>query len=144
MYFPFGKIFNKGLKEEDKKEGLLKALRNIEHKNEDQLKAIEDQRKKQLVSIKNIDIGSKLAKVIASFSRLDLEVEKLIDEIKDEQNATNFGKLLCVKTDGKTYFNFCISEDSQKLASDIYYYCIRHLLLRVNEKMQKMINTKIY
>ena len=29
-YSPMGKIFNKGLKEEDKKEGLLKRLENIE------------------------------------------------------------------------------------------------------------------
>ena len=29
-----GKVFNKGLNEEDKKEGLLKRLKNIEDKNE--------------------------------------------------------------------------------------------------------------
>ena len=32
-YSPLGKIFNKGLGEEDKKEGLLKRLKNIEDKN---------------------------------------------------------------------------------------------------------------
>ena len=47
---PLGKIFNKGLSEEDKK-GLLKKLKNIEGKNEEQLKAIEDQGKKQLEEI---------------------------------------------------------------------------------------------
>ena len=31
-YSPLGKIFNKGLSEEDKKEGLLKKLKNIEDK----------------------------------------------------------------------------------------------------------------
>ena len=44
-YSPLGKIFNKGLKEEDKKEGILKRLENIKDKNEQQLKAIEDQGK---------------------------------------------------------------------------------------------------
>ena len=39
-YSPLGKLFNKGLKEEDKKEGLLKRLKNIEDKND------EDQGKK--------------------------------------------------------------------------------------------------
>ena len=39
-YSPLGKFFNKGLKEEDKKEGLLKRLKNIEDKSEEQLKAI--------------------------------------------------------------------------------------------------------
>ena len=47
-YSSLGKIFNKGLdKEEDKKEGLLKRLKNIEDKNEEQLKAIEDQKEIQ-------------------------------------------------------------------------------------------------
>ena len=34
-YSPFGKIFNKGLDKDDKKEGLLKRLENIEDKNEE-------------------------------------------------------------------------------------------------------------
>ena len=38
-----GKISNKGLKEEDKKEGLFKRLKNIEDKNDEPLKAIKDQ-----------------------------------------------------------------------------------------------------
>ena len=45
-YSPLGKIFNKGLSEDDKKEGLLEKIKNIECKNEEQLKAIEDQGKK--------------------------------------------------------------------------------------------------
>ena len=37
-YSPLGNIFNKGLSEEDKKEGLLEKLKNIEDKNEELLK----------------------------------------------------------------------------------------------------------
>ena len=37
-YSPLGKIFNKGLSEDDKKEGLLKKLKNIEDKNKQLLK----------------------------------------------------------------------------------------------------------
>ena len=33
-YFPLGKIFNKRLGEEDKKEGLFKRLENIKDKNQ--------------------------------------------------------------------------------------------------------------
>ena len=47
-YSPLGKIFNKGLSEDDKKEGLFKRLKNIEDKNKEQLKAIEDHGQKQL------------------------------------------------------------------------------------------------
>ena len=39
-YSPLGKIFNKSLSEDDKKEGLLKRLENVKDKNEEQLKAI--------------------------------------------------------------------------------------------------------
>ena len=63
-----GKIFNKGLSEEDKKEGLLKKLKNIEDKNKEQLKAIEDQGKKQLEQLKNID-KSKTLKIIDKISK---------------------------------------------------------------------------
>ena len=44
-YSPLGKIFNKGLSKEDKKEGILRRLKNIDDKNNTQLLAIEDQRK---------------------------------------------------------------------------------------------------
>ena len=47
-YSLMGKVFNKGLDEKDKKEGLLKRLRNIETKNEEQLKANSFLKKKNL------------------------------------------------------------------------------------------------
>ena len=53
-YSPLSKFFNKGSKEEDKKEGLLKRLKSIEGKNKEQLKAIKDQGEKQLDAIKKI------------------------------------------------------------------------------------------
>ena len=46
-------VFNKGLDESDKKEGVLKRLNNIEGKNKDQLGAIKDDGEKQLDAIKN-------------------------------------------------------------------------------------------
>ena len=39
-YSPLGKIFNKGLDKDDQKEGLFKRLKNIEDKNEEQLKLL--------------------------------------------------------------------------------------------------------
>ena len=50
-YFPLGKVFNKGLDKDDQKQTILKRLKNIEGKNEEQLKPIEDQGKKQLDAI---------------------------------------------------------------------------------------------
>ena len=50
-YSPVGKVFTKGLEKEDKKEGLLKRLKNVEDKKKAQLKVIEDEGKKQLVCL---------------------------------------------------------------------------------------------
>ena len=64
-YSPLGKFFNKGLEEKDKKEGLLKRQKNTEGKNEEQLKAIEDQRKvfKNLIADKiSIDTANEYQK----------------------------------------------------------------------------------
>ena len=81
-YFPLGKILNKGLSEEDGKEGLFKRIEKIEGKNEEQLKAIEDQGKKQLEEIKNINIGSKPFKTINFFSTISGQAKKIMDNIK--------------------------------------------------------------
>ena len=45
---PLGKVFNKGLDESDKKEGLLKRLKYIEGNNKDQLDPIKDQLEKKI------------------------------------------------------------------------------------------------
>ena len=67
-YSPLGKIFNKGLDKDDKKEGLFKRLENIKDKNEEQLQAIKDQGEKQLKEIKNLD-KSKTLKAVGEVSK---------------------------------------------------------------------------
>ena len=47
-YSPLGQVFNKGSNFNEKQEGLLKRLKNIEDKTDNQLQAIEDQGNKQL------------------------------------------------------------------------------------------------
>ena len=42
-YSPLGQVFNEGLYVNEKNEGLLKRLKNIEGKNEQQLEAIRNQ-----------------------------------------------------------------------------------------------------
>ena len=82
MYSLFSKVFNQGMKEEDNKKGLLKRLRNIEGNNEEHLKAIEDQGKKQLDAMKNIKTDSKSLKTIRFFSVISPEAKKVLDELK--------------------------------------------------------------
>ena len=63
-----GKIFNKGLHKDDKKEGVFKRLENTKDKNEEQLQAIKDQGEKQLKELKNID-KNKTLKAIDKISK---------------------------------------------------------------------------
>ena len=68
-YSPLDEIFNKELDKDDKKEGLFKRLENIKDK-------CEDQSKKQLDAIKNINVSSKRLKTIGFFSTLSDEAKK--------------------------------------------------------------------
>ena len=109
---PLGKIFNKGLdKGKHKKEGLSKRIKNIEDKNEKQLKAIEK---------------SKSLKSVSYFSQLSTKAKELFEKVKKEKNDIDPEKFVCVKTDG-TIFNFSKFKNSIDLALNIY--------------MQKMNNT---
>ena len=56
-YSPLGQVFNKGLKTDEKNEGQLKRLKNIEGKNEQQLDLIRDQGNRQLDLIGKINTG---------------------------------------------------------------------------------------
>ena len=104
-YSPLGKIFNKGLSEDDKKEGLFKRLKNIGNaqKNlirDDDNESIyytprskfddkDDQDKKQ--QIKNID--TKPPNIFNYLKSLSQEAKYLMDEIEDEDDDIDINKL---------------------------------------------------
>ena len=92
-YSPLGKIFNKGLSEEDKEEGLLKRLKNIDKKNNTAF----EQRKKQLEEIKD----SKLLKTIGFFSIMSEKAKKLIDNIEKPDGWLENAQLVCTETNAK-------------------------------------------
>ena len=80
------KIFNKELDKEDKKEGLFKRLKNIEDKNEEQLKVLKDQAEKQpLISkVKNLNFSNVPfrnlldAKSMEVFNKIEITMKLLI------------------------------------------------------------------
>ena len=74
-------FFNKGLKEEDKKAGLLKILKNIQDKNEEQLKAIKNK-------TENIKEATDLDE-----EPLSLEARELIEEIRTIQEDVDHRKI---------------------------------------------------
>ena len=119
-YSPLGKIFNKGLSEDDKKEGLLKRLKNIESKNEVNLQAIKDQGEKQMREIKNINKINTL-KVIDEIRRKNTDANKILLDIKKIDETLDNAELVCTKTDG-TKYNFNIFALPSKFIEKIHNY----------------------
>ena len=72
-YSPLGKIFNKGLSEDDKKEGLFKRLQNIEGK-------IKSENKRESEPIKN----EEQSKIVKGESIVTDKKSKEIELLKDK------------------------------------------------------------
>ena len=83
----------------------MKKLKNIEGKNEEKLKAIEDQGKKQLEKlIDKINIGkNKTLKIIDKISRKNDEANKVLLEFRKIDKALDNEDFVCTKTDGTKY-----------------------------------------
>ena len=123
-YSPLSKFFNKRLKEEDKKEGLLKRLQNIEDKSEEWLKAIKSKNK----NIKVVtDIGEE---------PIIPEAKRLIEEIKIIQKDADYRKLKITGGYENTY-NFSDYKTFKELFRDLYY---RNMTTDEAEKKQNELN----
>ena len=97
-----GKIFNKGLSEDDKKERLLKRLENIKDTNITQLQAIKDQGEQQLRELKNIG-KSRTLKAISEIGRKNDEANKILLNVNKIDAKLDNAELVCTKTDGTKY-----------------------------------------
>ena len=134
-YFPLGKIFNKGLSEDDKKEGLFKRLENIKDKTEEQLQAIKDPGEKQLKELKNID-KSKTLKAIGEISRKNNQANELLSKFRKIDETLDNAELVCTKTDG-TKYNFNIFALSLKFIKKIHNY---EIILDESREIRKVNN----
>ena len=114
----------------------MKRLKIIEGKNEEQLKAIEDQEKKQLEEIKNINIGSKLLKTISFFSTINKKAKELMENIKQIDDWLGSAQLICTKTDGKTKDDF--NDFTSPLKSTSKIYCRDLTLQEAKDDQQEL------
>ena len=102
-YSPLGKIFNKGLNEDHKKEGLFKRLKTIENaqKNKINNKDRKDEDKKQQQQNNNID--TKPLNVFDYLKSLSQEAKDLMDEIEEVNDDIDDGKLLFIGSNKETF-----------------------------------------
>ena len=94
-YSPLGKVFTDGLNKSDKKEGLLKRLKNIEKKDNNQLLALRDINRPPTRGRENYDsdddddddddVNNEYKKIIEDYKNNKIkrkEIEKQINKIK--------------------------------------------------------------
>ena len=87
-YSPLGQAFNKELDFSERQEGLLKRLKNIEDKTDDQLVAIRDQGDRQLDLLGNFNTGRKIIEFENKrLSRLKKGIDDKEDEIVANRNS---------------------------------------------------------
>ena len=89
-YSPLGQVFHKGLDGSDKKEGLLKRLKNIENKNEQQLEAIRDQGETQLNLVNKSRVGKLEIKSVPGSKAQQLRdvINEIVEEYEDKYFST--------------------------------------------------------
>ena len=113
-YSPLGKIFNKGLSEDDKKEGLFKRLENIKDKNEELINTLSATNKAPKNKINNqskkliYDVNHSFAKLrnIDNIKKLSLDsMSNLIKEYHKKFN--NLNKLKPQKENNKKQKQDC-------------------------------------
>ena len=138
-YSPLGKIFNKGLSKDDKKEGLFKRLENIKDTNLTSLQAIKDQGEKQLKRLQNIE-KSKTPRVINEIGRKNDEANKILFNIKKINKKLRNAELVCTKTDG-TKYDFNIFTLPLEFVEEIHNYETTLDEAKDNQdKLEKLIN----
>ena len=125
-YSPLGKVLTKGLDEEDKKDGLLKRLKNIEDK------------KQQLKILKNKNENIKEVTDLVKES-LSPEVQALIEEIRTIQKDVGYRKLTIRGGNNSTY-DFSDFETFKELFRDLYYkkMTIDNAKIKQNEFYSKL------
>ena len=85
-YSPLGKIFNKGLSEDDKKEGILKRLENIKDKNDELLNTFNTTNKasKNKINIQNKNLVYDSNHSFVKFKNIeDLSLDSMHNRLKN-------------------------------------------------------------
>ena len=107
-YSPLGQVFNKGLNADEKQEGLLKRLKNIE-----------DTTDRQLEENKNNKLGVKSI-VYAVKEELSQEAKNILEKLNNQEKLINYKKLSFRGVNNKDY-DFTNFSSLRELFNAIYY-----------------------
>ena len=129
-YSPLGKIFNKGLKEEDKKEGILKRLENIKDKNEELLNTFSTTNKVNKAPKNKINNQSKnliynTQHSFAKFKNIDdikeLSLDSMHKKLKDFHKKFTKLKNVIPQTEANKNLKEKVLDNVGDLFNELYY-----------------------
>ena len=140
-YSPLDKIFNRGLSEDDKKEGLFKRLKNIENKikdeNKKELKSIKNEEQSEALKVESTVDGRKPKKIVLLKDKLDYIIKSF------DSNFNSIGKNFLIKLakDEKriNYNNLFFSIGDNSIVKDADFLKeIGTLQIKVKNKKKKI------
>ena len=135
-YSPLGKIFNKGLSEDDKKEGLFKRLENIKDKNEELINTLSTTNKAPKNKINNqskkliYDVNHSFAKLRNIDDIKKLSLDSMFNIMKDHHKKFNSLNKLKIRTKD----NEKRKEEVLNNAGDIYNKLFDIYVRKYNKK----------
>ena len=118
QYFPLGQVFNKGLDVSEKNEALLKRIKSIEGKNEQQLDLIRDQGERQLEETKSFSVSNKPKEI--KFDGEESKESKLLRQEIKKISRKNSNKKYVIVSSNRTLYDFSVFKDLNSFVLDIY------------------------
>ena len=123
-YSPLGQVFNKGLKTDEKQEGLLKRFKNIEDKTDKQLNKNKDSQ----LGIKSIGYTIK--------EELSQEAKNMLEKLNNQEKLINYKKLY-FKGGNNLDYDFSEYRSLKEIFKAIYY---RNIRIEKAERIQDEFN----
>ena len=122
-YSPLGKIFNKALSEEDKKEGILKRLENIKDKNDELLNTFNTTNKasKNKINVQNKNLVYDSNQRFVKFKNIeDLSLDSMHNRLKDFSKQITNLKNVSSRTKEKKELKNKVLYDARDLYNNLY------------------------
>ena len=122
-YSPLGKIFNKGLSEDDKKEGILKRLENIKDKNDELLNTFNTTNKasKNKINVQNKNLVYDSNQRSVKFKNIeDLSLDSMHNRLKDFSKQITNLKNVSSRTKEKKELKNKVLYDARDLYNNLY------------------------
>ena len=97
----------------------MKRLKNIEGKNEQQLKAIKDQGEKQLHLAKKTNQVDGFTNIFFG-DKLNSKAKQIYDGIKEQNKKIDYTRLVCIGSSIKHQYNLTIFLNLKTFAESLY------------------------